>query len=175
MISIESVVADLHQYFPVDPVPKYPPMMGMDPLGVDEYAAFADARWTEIAPSSYWQGYDICPPLRFSSFNSLYMWNYHLPGFLAFSMANDERSVDALDSFMFFFNRCTPVMETQACSSNPWWKSNFFSGGYSKKQCQVIVDFLNLLKQSEGRKPFYYDWEDLDEVTLGKWVERSSC
>ena len=150
-------------------------MMGMDPLCVDEYAAFANARWTEIEPSTYWHGYDICPPNGFSSFDSLYMWNYHLPGFLAFSLANDEGSVDALDSFMFFFKRCTPVMEIQDYPNTPWWKSNFLSGGYTHKQCQIIVDFLSLLKQSDGGDPFYYDWEESDDVTLGKWVDRSSC
>lgn len=175
MISIASVVAALHRHFPVDPVPPYPPMMGMDPIGVDEYASFANVRWTEVPPTSYWHGYDISPPNGFSSFNPPYMWNYHLPGFIAYSLANDEGSVDALDSFMFFFNRCNPIAETSCGLGNPWWKSETFSGAYTQEQCQVVIDFLQLLKRSEGNQPLYYDWENSDSVTLAKWINRLHC
>ncbi len=78
----------------------------MDPFGVDEYASFANVRWNEVPVASYGGCYDICPPNGFSSFNPPHMWNYYLPGFISFSLVYDERSVDALESFMFFFNRC---------------------------------------------------------------------
>ena len=175
MITIASVKDELDQQFPTDPVPPYPPMMGMDPLGVDEYAPFANVRWNEVPAASHGGWYDICPPNGFSSFDSLHMWNYHLPGFLSFSLADDERSIDALDSFMYFFNRCDPKMALSHAPSEPWWKSGTFSGGYSREQCQVVVKFLHLLKPSEGNPPLYHEWDDLDAETLGKWIHRLEC
>lgn len=147
-------------------------MMGMDPLGVDEYALFANLRWTEVPPASYSQWYDISPANGFSSFDPPYMWNYHLPGFLSVSLSDHECSVDTLFTFMYFFNRSDPKRSALCNFCDPWWKSETFSGGYSSAQCQVVIEFLELLQRSDGESPLYHEWDDLDAKTLDKWIAR---
>ena len=76
----ERIAALIRTRFPELPVPNYPPMMGMDPLGVDEYAGFANVAWPDVPVRLYGDiGYDISPPTGFSSTLPPHMWNYHLP------------------------------------------------------------------------------------------------
>ena len=139
---IDALIRGLHDQFPVDPVPPYPPMMGMDPLGVDEYASFSDRRWTEVPPRSYNHNpYDISPANGFSSFDPPHLWNYHLPGFLSASLLH-ESECDTLDGFMFFFKRVTPEKSKQRSTGMPWWSGNVFSGNYTDEQCDVVLAFL---------------------------------
>ena len=63
----EEIAALIHREFPPFPVPDYPPMMGVDPMGTDEYAGFANVPWLKIPPKLYGNnGYDISPPIGFS-------------------------------------------------------------------------------------------------------------
>lgn len=172
MSTIANIAAALRRHFPVDPVPPYPPMMGMDPIGIDEYALFAKLRWTEVPAAKYSQGYDISPANGFSSFHPQYMWNYHLPGFLSASLSHHDCSADVLFSFMFSFNHSDPKRSASYNSRDPWWKSDTFSGGYNSDQCQVVIEFLELLQRSHGEPPLYHVWDASDAKTLDKWIAR---
>lgn len=171
MITIQSLANDLRLYFPADPVPPYPSMMGMNPVGIDEYSLFANRRWTEVPPVSYFQDYDISPANGFSSIESPHLWNYHLPGFLLASLLH-ENACEKLDSFMYFFNRAEPKLSQSSTYKVAWWESETFSGGFNLKQCETIVSFLQFLRHSGGGPPLYYDWDELDCATLENWHHR---
>ncbi|QDV22215.1 hypothetical protein [Aureliella helgolandensis] len=101
------------------------------------------------------------------------MWNYHLPGFLSASLLHED-ACEVLDSFMYFFKRAEPQRSQLQNRNGAWWESDTFSGGYDSKQCETILQFLQLLRQSGGVPPLYYDWDELDCLTLEKWVNRTA-
>ena len=153
------------------PVPSYPPMMGMDPLGVDEYAGFANVPWSKIPPKPYGNnGYDISPPVGFSSAINPHMWNYHLPGFMMASLLH-ETEHEPTDSFMWTMRRIIPKTDSIRDPSLPWWAGNDFNSNYSVEQCHIVVRYLEFLRDHGLNAPYYYDWTHEDDKTLARWTD----
>ena len=156
--------------FPPSPVPDYPPMMGMDPLGVDEYAGFANVPWSQIPPKLYGNnGYDISPPIGFSSDPNPHMWNYHLPGFMMASLMHESEH-EPTDSFMWTMRRVIPKINSSPDVKLPWWAGNELNANYSRKQCQIVIRYLEFLRDYGSESPYYYDWTHDDDQTLARWA-----
>ena len=163
------IAALIHREFPALPVPDYPPMMGVDPLGTDEYAGFANVPWTKIHPKLYGSnGYDISPPIGFSSVLPPHMWNYHLPGFITASLLHESEH-EPTDSFMWTMRSVVPETSPPDLSM-PWWAGNGFNSNYSVEQCQTVVHYLKFLRARGSESPFYYDWTYEDDQTLNRWT-----
>ncbi len=166
----ERIAALIRSRFPPLPVPNYPPMMGMDPLGVDEYAGFANVAWPNVPPKLYGNaGYDISPAIGFSLSMPPHMWNYHLPGFMLASLLH-ESEYEPTDSFMWRMRSVVPQIRTGPDTSLAWWAGDDFNTNYSLEQCEAVVQYLEFLREFGADPPYYYDWEVEDDLTLRRWT-----
>ena len=170
----EGIAALIRSRFPSLPVPDYPPMMGMDPLGVDEYAGFANLPWPNVPPKLYGNdGYDISPPIGFSLELPPQMWNYHLPGFMIASLLHESEH-EPTDSFMWTMRQVVPKTRPVPDVSLPWWAGADFNANYSFEQCQIVVQYLEFLRDHCSDSPYCYDWTDEDDQTVDRWTTQAT-
>ena len=168
------LVQVIRDRFPAQPVPPYPPMMGQDPSGDDEYARFANTPWNEVAPKhlSSW-GYDISPAIGFKLFTPPHMWNYYVPAFLVGSLLHEEE-FEITDGFVWTLRDIELKTERLADSNLPWWHGKTHFGNYSIAQCETVLRFLRIIRDCGPERPYQYDWSDEDDVMLQRWEDYGS-
>ncbi len=166
---ISEIVQRCHDVFPTLPIPEYPTGMGLDPIGDDEYASFANRPWSQVEPDSYSSlGYDISPAIGFSLHDSPHMWNYYLPGFMSSCLLHDGEH-EIADSFLWRF-RDLPVPPRLQVTQDPWWGGTVPMENYRIEQRQLVIRFLEFMRDYGSSKPFYYQWERNDDRTLSRWL-----
>lgn len=166
----KSLAEAIRRAFPTHPVPAYPPLLGLDPVGVDEYAAFANVPWTDVPPVSHrWAGYDICPTIGMKE--SPPMWSYHFPGFMTSSLLF-EHEHEVLDGLLWQLRDLEPPPRVLA--AEPWWGGATFFANYSRAQVDCVVRFLRFLREHGGDEPYSREWEPEDERLLLRWEAATS-
>lgn len=168
-----------HDAFPVDPVPPYPPNLGLDPLGQrDEYAGFADRRWPEVEPQHLGSlGFDICAAIGFGIESPPHLLNYYVPAFLTAALVHD-REHEILDSILWAMRDRLPGPPAEDAGL-PWWAGDSHFANYSRAQCTCIVGYLEFIREDSRLdcKPncvrrWHYDWQPRDERMLEAWRAR---
>lgn len=160
--------------FPTDPIPEYPPDMGLDPPGEkDEYAAFAYTAWDKVPLENFdtFGGFDISPVVGFSLHKPPHMWNFHVPGFMTASLLHAD-DCEATDGFMWRLREFDPGPPGYA-QGLPWWHGNRLFELYDRDQTQCVVDYLEFIRTHGHKSPREFDWEPTDELTLQRWLMRS--
>ncbi|KAA1256874.1 hypothetical protein LF1_00400 [Rubripirellula obstinata] len=163
------LVLELLREFPAEPIPPYPPMMGMDPMGHDEYSHFAGQRWTDVPAEYLERGYDISPPIGFRSCEPPHMWNYHIPGFIRISLLY-EGEYDVVDNFLWGLRNSKPLLVVDRFGDDPWWFSDTVGGNYSTLQIRLIVNYLKYMQQFGVEPQYQYDWGGRDDEMLSSWM-----
>lgn len=165
----DSLATAIRAAFPVDPVPPYPPEMGLDPMGVDEYSGFAHQRWTAVEPKLLaWNTYDISPAIGFAMHEPPHMWNYHVPGFMVGALLH-ESEIDIVDGFVWHLREMEPVADSPVASDRPWWHGSRPFENYSTAQRGCVTRFLRLLRDQGSAPPLGYIWESADQKMLQRW------
>ena len=168
-----ALVQVIRDRFPAQPVPPYPPLMGLNPPGdADEFAPFDNVPWNEVAPEhlASW-GYDISPAIGFKLFTPPHMWNYHVPAFLVGSLLR-EQEIEITDGFLWTLRSIEPETDPRFADSQlPWWHSEKHFGNYSVAQRETVPQFLRTIRDCGCERPYDYDWEPEDDVMLQRWED----
>ena len=160
------------EVFPPQPIPEYPPLMGIDPSGEDEYSPFANRAWNEVEPQHFASTtYDISPASGFRLHETPHMWSYFVPGFLTASLMH-EREHDIVDSFMSSF-KDTPVPASRPDPPSPWWGGSAPMENYTTEQRGAVALALEFLRDHGEEPPIEYDWKRSDERMLERWQSAS--
>lgn len=167
-----ALVAQIQSCFPTNPIPEYPPQMGLDPLGnKDEYEGFADTAWDAVEPQHFatW-GFDISPAIGFALHSPPHMWNYHVPGFMTASLLHDQEH-DVTDGFMWRMREMDSTARGYI-GDLPWWQGYRPFELYNREQTQCVVKYLEFIREFGAASPTEFDWEPTDELTLQRWLMR---
>tara|TARA_R110002096_G_scaffold12946_5_gene46034 strand:- start:1849 stop:2379 length:531 start_codon:yes stop_codon:yes gene_type:complete len=163
----------IRRAFPGQPVPPYPPLMGLDPPGhQDEYAGFADLEWTQVPPHNFRDsGYDISPAIGFLLPDSPHMWNYYMPGFMSASLLHDAEH-EVSDGFMWRLRDLKPDVGSHD-PALPWWGGDRLVQNYTREQNDCVVAYLRYMHEFGADDPHYFVWGRADDRTLRRWLARS--
>ena len=162
-----TLLADLiRRRFDPLPVPGYPPLLGLDPLGrEDEYSAFAGVAWPDVPTRCYqWVGYDISPGIGFRVCPR--MWSYYFPGFMTSALMH-EGEYEVMDGLLWQLRDLSPPTEVRP--SAPWWGGEAIFANYSRGQADCVIRFLQFVRAHGSGEPFHYAWEAPDDRALRRW------
>ena len=165
---VSELVQLYREVFSTTPIPPYPPNMGIDPVGVDEYAPFANRRWTDV-DAQYFASttYDICPAIGFKLDECPHIWSYFVPGFVtAFLLHEGEH--DIVDAFMSSL-RDIPVPPPLSKPPTPWWGGTTPMENYTEEQRRAVIELLEFLQEFGEEAPIDYDWKRSDGRLLERW------
>jgi len=169
--NVVELIQLFHDRFPVHPVPPYPHLMGLDPLGeTDEYAGFANRPWSEVEIEHFrGTGFDVRPSIGFRLHNPPHMWNYYLPGFFMASLRDDPCFM-TLDSVMLGL-RELEVPVASKLGRDPWWGGTVHFEHFSHEQMAAVIAYLQFMLRHGADEPFCYEWEDQDDRVLLRWKQ----
>lgn len=167
------LVEQIRRAFPAEPIPPYPPQMGLDPTGeLDEYAGFADTAWDAVEPRHFVTfGYDISPAVGFAMHRPAHMWNYHVPGFMTASLLH-EGEHEITDGFMWRMREVEPGSPGHQ-GDLPWWHGERPFELYDREQTQCVIAYLEFIRDCGAAEPWAFEWELTDELALQRWLMRS--
>lgn len=173
MSEAQTLADRIKQCFPTEPIPEYPPQMGLDPVGNDEYAAFANTPWDQVPIDNFetYGGFDISPAIGFAQHQSPHMWNYHVPGFMTASLLHAEEC-EATDGFMWRMRDVIPHGPGYT-TDQPWWQGGQLFELYGKEQTLCVISYLEFIRAFGELSPREFEWEPSDELTLQRWLMRS--
>jgi len=170
---LTGIVEQIRRAFPAEPIPPYPPQMGLDPTGeLDEYAGFADTAWDVVEPRHFATfGYDISPAVGFAIHSPAHMWNYYVPGFMTASLLHEEE-YEVTDGFVWRLRELDPASSGQK-NDLPWWHGNRPFELYDREQAQCVIAYLEFIRDFGSSEPRAFEWELTDELMLQRWLMRS--
>jgi hypothetical protein len=162
----QALAAAIRRAFPPHPIPAYPPLLGLDPPGVeDEYAAFTDVPWTDVPPRSHrWNRYDISPTIGLQAHPP--SWNYHLPGFLTSALLF-EHEIQVLEGVMWCLFEVPPPPHIGA--GEPWWGGETLFANYHAAQIECILRFLAWVHDQYLLPASLSVWGLEEEQLLRRW------
>ncbi|MCR9245005.1 MAG: hypothetical protein NXI31_08225 [bacterium] len=167
------------QAFPTDPVPPYPPNLGLDPCGErDEYEGFIDRPWPAVEPRHLGTlGYDISPPIGFALERPPHLLNYYLPAFLLAGFEHD-REHEIFDGILWQLREAMPPLGSHD-PALPWWHGSTFFANYDREQVDCVIAALELVQLhsvddcgSPCARSWHYEWELQDDLVLEGWRAR---
>jgi hypothetical protein len=156
----------IRRAFPPSPVPPHSPLLGLDPFGEDEYAAFANVPWPDVPAASYrWVGYDIPPVVGMRE--SPHAWSYYFPGFMTAALLH-ENTHPVLDALMWQLRAMEPPAAVGA--GTPWWAGEIAFANYTHDQVGCVVAFLRFVRDHDSGHGGWDWWEPPDDLTLQRWL-----
>ena len=162
----DALVLRIRAEFPAEPIPDRDPLVGLDPLGRDECAAFWGNPWTAISPGQLsWNGFDVCPAIRFALHEPPHLWNFYFPAFLVGALVHEEEA-DIVDGVLWKLHEPASRPERREPTRVHWETETIF-GGYTTGQVGCIRDFLRFLRDHGGNPPWgLFGWERKDQRAL---------
>jgi hypothetical protein len=156
----------IRRAFEPSPVPTWPELLGIDPLGDQEYAAFVGVHWCDVPAQAFRSnGYDLPPVFLFPDHPRI--WNYYLPGFLKAALLHEGAELPIVATLM---GRLRDLERPAAVrAGTPWWGGDTYFANYAPEQIACVAAFVQLVRDQGEMGRLGFMWEAEDDVTLQRW------
>lgn len=156
----------IRRAFDPSPIPAWPPLLGIDPLGDQEFGNFVGARWCDVRPKSFrWNGYDLPPVTEFAAHPQI--WNYYFPGFLTAALLHETPEHPIVDALMWRLRDLERPAVVRA--GTPWWGGDTHFANYAPEQIACVAAFVQCVRDQGPTGRIGFLWEAADDVTLQRW------